>query len=180
MVFHLCDSCTLRIVGDKPILNLMKNLFRNHLHRQKSLYRMDLSLMIMVKIVHSTNGRNIMTIGKLVEIKISRVHREPRYRMFCPTNVVDCPIPVDWLLPGRETQGSFHGTHDWNTTDVWQNNPQGHQSLPMHWTGETVFHVKAEYIQQIPQVIPKQSTTHSGIALSDWFGNPKRFITVWP
>ena len=84
--------------------------------------------------------------------------------MFCPTNVVDCPVPIDWLMPGRETQGRFHGTHDWNSSDVWLNNPQGHQSLPMHWTGETIFHVKEEHIPQISQIIPKEEPKVVGVA----------------
>ena len=102
---------------------------------------------------------------KIVGNQLHRIHREPRYRMFCPTNVVDCPVPVDWLLPARETQGLFHGTHDWNTRDVWQDNPQSHQSLPMHWTGETIFHVRPEFQDQIQQPSPQVDTHYNGVAL---------------
>ena len=97
--------------------------------------------------------------------KIHRVHREPRYRMFCPTNVVDCPIPLEWLLPDRETQGRFHNTHDWNSVDVWQNNPQSHQSLPMHWTGETIFHVRPEFQNQISNKPASKNPVYPGVAL---------------
>ena len=96
--------------------------------------------------------------------KIHRVHREPRYRMFCPTNVVDCPIPLEWLLPDRETQGRFHNTHDWNTFDVWQNNPQSHQSLPMHWTGETIFHVRPEFQNQVSLTPVNKTPVYPGVA----------------
>ena len=96
--------------------------------------------------------------------KVFRIHREPRYRMFCPTNVVDCPIPTDWLLPERETQGRFHGTHDWHTDDVWLNNPQGHQSLPTHWVGETIFHVRPEFQDQLPKTPMRKPTSYSGIS----------------
>ena len=74
---------------------------------------------------------------------IVRHHIELRNRMFCPTNVNDCPIDSSCLTTDRETFiQPLHG-EPWNISDQW-NQVQSQRTLPLPWTGFTKFRLKPE------------------------------------
>ena len=90
--------------------------------------------------------------------RLIRVHREPRYKLFCPTNVAHSPVPPSWLEPGRTTKGQFHNHQEWNFQDKWFETVDAHASLPMHWYGETHFVIKPEYRKQASEMVYQTST----------------------
>ena len=71
-----------------------------------------------------------------------RIHSEPRMKMFCPTNVVDCPIPVENLEKTRETCIFPRGQESFRITDQWYDNVQAHRNLPFSWTGMSRFKIR--------------------------------------
>eukprot|EP00435_Cladocopium_sp_Y103_P063659 s40_g25.t1 len=75
-----------------------------------------------------------------------RVHRRPRLKLFCPSNIEHCPVPRDWLKPERyNVVKSQHGS-EWSFHDTWRNNIQAHQCMPSLWTGETQFTIIPEHV----------------------------------
>ena len=74
-----------------------------------------------------------------------RIHAEPRMRMFCPTNVVDCPIPTENLENQRETWIKPIGQECIKVSDHWRENIKAHRNLPFAWTGISKFKIKATY-----------------------------------
>ena len=79
---------------------------------------------------------------------VIRHHIELRNRMFCPTNVTDCPIDVSRLSFDRETiVQPLHG-ESWSINDQW-NQVQSQRILPLPWTGMTKFRIvtKTENVQ---------------------------------
>ena len=77
-----------------------------------------------------------------------RKHNVPRYRLFCPTNLENCPIPIEWLTPQRQTKivDAHHG--EWLMNDQWHNNIQAHYNMPHKWQGTTTFNIHPQYTQQ--------------------------------
>lgn len=91
-----------------------------------------------------------------------RHHREPRYRMFCPTDGPDIPIPIEHLETSRFTMGQFRENQKWEVQDVWSNTIEAHRHLPLNWTGSSWFVIKEQYrndsdIPKIPTQPSKQS-----------------------
>ncbi len=88
-----------------------------------------------------------------------RHHKEPRYRMFCPTDGPHIPIPLDHLEDSRTTMGQFRDKQDWEVQDIWSSAMEAHRHLPLNWTGSSWFTIKEPYRKdhqqtQIP-IIPK-------------------------
>ena len=79
---------------------------------------------------------------ELLPDRLIRHHREPRYRLFCPTFAPHCPVPLEWLTPQRQTDGKFWNHHSWQRKDEWFGNPEVVQNLPLHWFGSTTFFFK--------------------------------------
>lgn len=77
-----------------------------------------------------------------------RHHCEPRYRLFSPTDIPNCPISSEHLEDKRVTHGSFHQQHPWQTSDRWKATVEAHQSMPLFWTGQTKFKIKNQYLEQ--------------------------------
>ena len=101
--------------------------------------------------------------------QLIRVHREPRYRLFCPTNVAESPIPPEWLESSRITRGQFHNHQEWNFRDKWFETVDAHAVLPMHWCGETCFVIKPEYRDRAKEVVHHTATeepSHKGWEIS--------------
>eukprot|EP00434_Breviolum_minutum_P025492 symbB.v1.2.022525.t1/scaffold1944.1/size145740/2 len=72
---------------------------------------------------------------------VVRHHVELRNRMFCPTNVTDCPIDIADLTTDRETiVQPLHG-EPWTINDHW-NQVQSQRTLPLPWTGMSRFRIK--------------------------------------
>ena len=71
-----------------------------------------------------------------------RIHSEPRLQMFCPTNVVDCPISFENLEETRETWIKPRGQDSFKVIDKWYDNIKAHHSLPFTWTGMSKFKIK--------------------------------------
>ena len=70
-----------------------------------------------------------------------RYHNELRNRMFCPSNVSDCPIPLSRLSEKRQTfVQPIHG-EGWTLEDTW-NDVTSQQILPMPWTGKTIIPIR--------------------------------------
>ena len=80
--------------------------------------------------------------------RLVRKHHVPRYRLFCPTNVTTCPIPIEWLTGDRETQIQSVEGSSWISKDQWKNNIQAHQSMPSHWVGTTIFTIQPQYVSR--------------------------------
>ena len=89
--------------------------------------------------------------------QLIRVHREPRYKLFCPTNVAHSPIPPEWLEPQRTTRGKFHNHQEWDFRDKWFETVDAHAALPMHWYGESCFVIKPEYRKQASEIVYQAS-----------------------
>ena len=70
-----------------------------------------------------------------------RYHVELRNRMFCPSNVTDCPVPLNALSSERQTFVQPRQGEGWILNDTW-NDMTSHQSLPIPWTGKTVIPLK--------------------------------------
>ena len=78
---------------------------------------------------------------KIENDSLVRYHVELRNRMFCPSNVCDCPIPLSELSPERTTfVQPTHGT-GWTISDTW-NEVTSQQILPTPWTGKTIIPIK--------------------------------------
>ena len=77
-----------------------------------------------------------------------RHHQEPRYRLFTPTDLSHCPIPVNQLIDERVTSGRFHQQHPWQTSDRWRATIEAHQCMPLFWTEQTKFKISKEYLDK--------------------------------
>ena len=88
-----------------------------------------------------------------------RHHKEPRYRLFCPTDGPEIPIPIEQLETQRYTTGQFGDNQNWEIQDIWSNAIEAHRHLPLHWTGSTWFVIKEHY--QSKQFNPKTPTQPS-------------------
>ena len=71
-----------------------------------------------------------------------RIHCEPRMQLFCPTNVVDCPVPVEDLEESRDTWMKPKGQEPIKINDHWRQNIRAHRNLPFSWTGMSKFNIK--------------------------------------
>ena len=76
-----------------------------------------------------------------------RYHMELRNRMFCPSNVNDCPIPMNQLSKNRHTVVQPKHGESWTIDDTWTD-VTSQQILPMPWTGKTIIPIKTDVIQQ--------------------------------
>ena len=70
-----------------------------------------------------------------------RYHVELRNRMFCPSNVSDCPVPLSALSSHRRTFVQPQHGEGWTMEDTWTD-VTSQQILPMPWTGKTVIPLK--------------------------------------
>lgn len=83
---------------------------------------------------------------KIEDNSLVRYHVELRNRMFCPSNVTDCPVPF--------TDLSCEG---WTITDTWKNDVTSQQILPMPWTGKTIIPLKTDEIANLTLHQPYQA-----------------------
>ena len=81
---------------------------------------------------------------------LTRVHNEPRDRLFAPSNVADCPVPLEQLKTERMSQIQTSNNPAWQYHDHWWNNPEAHQSLLVVWTGYTRFEIDEEKCPKPP------------------------------
>ena len=72
-----------------------------------------------------------------------RYHVELRNRMFCPSNVSDCPVPLNQLSESRQTIVQPNHGESWTIHDTWTD-VTSQQILPMPWTGKTIIPIKTE------------------------------------
>jgi len=82
--------------------------------------------------------------------KLVRHHVVPRTKMFNPVCIEDNPVPLEWLESQRTTHVTPRNGPDWTHQDMWRGNIQGHQSLPLVWTGRTEFDIRPEFVSQCP------------------------------
>ena len=82
--------------------------------------------------------------------QLIRHHRRPRRCLCCPIGLDDIPIPADWLTDARETHVETSHGLSWVHQDLWRKNILAHQSMPMTWTGKTVFTIKEESLPDCP------------------------------
>ena len=83
--------------------------------------------------------------------QLIRKHHQPRFRLFSPTNLNNCPLPIEWLSTHRVTQIQAMNGSSWDIQDQWYGNIQAHQSLPNLWTGKTMFTIQPQYVSQAIQ-----------------------------
>ena len=88
---------------------------------------------------------------ELLPDRLVRHHKEPRYRLFCPTFAPNCPVPLEWLTARRQTEGKFWNHHNWQRNDEWYGNPEVVQNLPLHWFGSTTFFFKPTSFVRTPK-----------------------------
>ena len=74
-----------------------------------------------------------------------RHHKEPRYKLFCPTDGPHIPIPIEQLEDHRTTTGYFRDGHKWEIQDIWSYAVEAHRPLPLNWTGCTWFTIKESF-----------------------------------
>lgn len=82
--------------------------------------------------------------------KVIRHHVLPRSRMFNPVSLDDIPVPLELLEPQRTTHVTPRNGPSWKHQDLWRGDIQGHQSLPVIWTGHTDFEIRSEFLTQCP------------------------------
>jgi len=70
---------------------------------------------------------------------IVRHHFQPRIHMFFPTEVFECPVPLDNLAPMRRTSGQYLSGGTFERHEHWKNNVTAHSIAPEPWTGCTTF-----------------------------------------
>ena len=87
---------------------------------------------------------------KIQDNQVIRQHVAPRITLFCPTNINTCPVPIEWLEGTRQTNVTTKDQTSWNIHDTWKNNIQAHKSLPLPWTGQTIFTVKPQHMEHCP------------------------------
>ncbi|CAE7242490.1 RE2 [Symbiodinium sp. CCMP2592] len=78
---------------------------------------------------------------------VVRVHVVPRLKMFSPADADDCPVIVGDLEPSRATEAKWVDRRDGDGEsfeDHWFGVKNPRASLRKHWTGETVFKLKAQ------------------------------------
>ena len=92
---------------------------------------------------------------------LTRVHKEPRERLFSPANVCDCPVPIEHLKADRMTQIQTRDLPAWQFHDKWWNNPEAHQSFLVVWTGSTRFEIDEEKCQKVPTNLEYANTCAS-------------------
>ena len=74
-----------------------------------------------------------------------RHHKEPYYKLFCPTDGPHIPIPIEQLEDHRTTTGYFRDGHKWEIQDIWSYAVEAHRPLPLNWTGCTWFTIKESF-----------------------------------
>ena len=82
--------------------------------------------------------------------QLIRHHSRPRKCLCCPVGLHDIPIPAEWLTDTRETHVETSQGLSWVHQDLWRKNILAHQSVPMTWTGKTVFTIKEESLPNCP------------------------------
>lgn len=92
---------------------------------------------------------------------LTRVHKEPRERLFSPANVCDCPVPIEHLKEDRMTQIQTRDLPAWQFHDKWWNNPEAHQSFLVVWTGFTRFEIDEEKCHKVPTNLEYANTCAS-------------------
>lgn len=73
--------------------------------------------------------------------QVVRVHQVPRYRMFSPVGVLDCPVDLGSLELERQTFGKDTTGKTWHHRDFWPGSAS-HAELTKAWVGKTVFRKK--------------------------------------
>ena len=84
------------------------------------------------------------------DTQLIRHHVQPRFQMFCPTSVTDCPVPTEWIANTRDTAVYMSVDDQYSINDEWFGNIQAHRCLPTLWTGTTTFQLKSEHRTQCP------------------------------
>ena len=82
--------------------------------------------------------------------QVIRHHVQPRHKLFQPYACGDCPINPEWLTSQRTS--NIHTIHDqeWSQQDEWRGNMCAHMSMPVPWTGSTVFVIKPMHQKECP------------------------------
>ena len=72
-----------------------------------------------------------------------RVHRDPRVRLFVPTEAADAPpIALDKINVARTTATKASLGESQRIIDCWDGtSPGDRRELPYTWTGETTFQI---------------------------------------
>ena len=78
--------------------------------------------------------------------QLTRIHRRPRLKLFSPSDIEQCPISCEWLLPERQNIIETLQGNSWKFNDIWRGNIEAHQQMPVRWIGRTSFTIKPEYI----------------------------------
>jgi hypothetical protein len=69
--------------------------------------------------------------------QLIRVHRRPRLKLFSPSDMEQCPISCEWLLPERQNIIETLQGNSWKFNDIWRGNIEAHQQMPVRWIGRT-------------------------------------------
>ena len=72
-------------------------------------------------------------------VLLSRHHIKPRLKLFQPSDVTDCPIPLKWLDVHRSTRTSVGHIKEHAIEDWWDGTSDASRSLSEQWTGTTSF-----------------------------------------
>jgi len=83
---------------------------------------------------------------------ITRIHKEPRHRLFSPSNVQDCPVPIEYLKDERTTHVQIADQPTWQIHDKWWQTTEAHQSLLTVWTGSTRFEIDEKICNNLPTI----------------------------
>ena len=73
--------------------------------------------------------------------QVIRVHHVPRYQLFSPVGILDCPVDLRTLGLERVTRGCDSNGHRWYNKDFWPGT-RGHAKMSNLWTGKTIFKVR--------------------------------------
>eukprot|EP00435_Cladocopium_sp_Y103_P074513 s963_g49.t1 len=82
--------------------------------------------------------------------KVLRHHIQPRHKLFNPHATEDCPVNPEWLTSHRVSQVNTTNDQAWTHADEWRGNMQAHMSMPVLWTGQTIFTIKPEHVSSCP------------------------------
>ena len=63
--------------------------------------------------------------------QLTRIHRKPRLKLFSPSDIEQCPISCEWLLPERQNTIETLQGNSWKFNDIWRGNIQAHQQMPV-------------------------------------------------